>query len=82
MQDATEHVSRGAKRVVYDRRTAAAPPISALRARRNCPCHRCGFPSPSIFERTPLANRWVSERWEPVAVDAADDDAALGARRR
>ncbi len=26
------------------------------------------FPVAVIFERTPLANRWVSERWEPVAV--------------
>jgi hypothetical protein len=26
------------------------------------------FPVAVIFERTPLSNRWVSERWEPVAV--------------
>jgi hypothetical protein len=26
------------------------------------------FPVAVIFERTTLANRWVSERWEPVAV--------------
>ena len=26
------------------------------------------FPVAVIFERTPLANRWVSERWEPIAV--------------
>jgi uncharacterized protein DUF3305 len=27
------------------------------------------FPVAVIFQRTPLANRWVSERWEPVAVE-------------
>ena len=26
------------------------------------------FPVAVIFERTTLANRWVSERWEPIAV--------------
>jgi len=26
------------------------------------------FPVAVIFERTALANRWVSERWEPIAV--------------
>ena len=26
------------------------------------------FPIAVIFQRTPLANRWVSERWEPVGV--------------
>jgi len=28
------------------------------------------FPVAVTFRRTPLANRWVSERWEPVAVEA------------
>ena len=27
------------------------------------------FPVAVIFQRTPLANRWVSERWEPIAVE-------------
>lgn len=27
------------------------------------------FPLAVIFQRTPLSNRWVSERWEPVAVE-------------
>ena len=27
------------------------------------------FPLAVILQRTPLANRWVSERWEPVAVE-------------
>ena len=54
------------------------------------------FPVAVIIERMPLANRWVSERWEPVAVvprlaprrrrraDAIADDAdahALALRR-
>ena len=26
------------------------------------------FPVSVIFKRTALANRWVSERWEPIAV--------------
>ena len=26
------------------------------------------FPIAVIFERTPIVNRWVSERWEPIAV--------------
>ena len=26
------------------------------------------FPVAVIFERTTLTNRWVSERWEPIAV--------------
>jgi hypothetical protein len=26
------------------------------------------FPVAVIFERTTLANRWISERWEPIAV--------------
>ena len=26
------------------------------------------FPVSLIFQRTPLANKWVNERWEPVAV--------------
>ena len=33
-----------------------------------CPCHTLRFPVAVIMQRTPLANRWVSERWEPVAV--------------
>jgi hypothetical protein len=32
------------------------------------------FPVSVIIERTPLANRWQSERWEPVAVEAAEGD--------
>ena len=27
------------------------------------------FPVAVVFRRTPLANRWISERWEPVAVE-------------
>ena len=51
---------------MYDRRRTALPfflcelpefPMSPLR-----------FPVAVIFERTPVANRWVGERWEPVAV--------------
>jgi len=34
------------------------------------------FPVAVIVERTPLLNRWISERWEPVAVLQAADDAA------
>src|SRR5438552_3549695 len=28
------------------------------------------FPVAVIFRRTPLANRWASERWEPIAVES------------
>jgi len=34
------------------------------------------FPVAVIFERTPIANRWVGERWEPVAVLPRAVDAA------
>ena len=39
------------------------------------------FPVSVIFQRTALANRWVSERWEPVAVvqPAVDASAPAGA---
>ena len=33
------------------------------------------FPVAVIFQRTPLANRWASERWEPVAVMPPPADA-------
>jgi hypothetical protein len=33
------------------------------------------FPVAVIFERTPVVNRWVSERWEPVAVVPPSADA-------
>ena len=35
------------------------------------------FPVAVVIERTPLVNRWISERWEPVAVEKADDDEAV-----
>ena len=31
------------------------------------------FPVAVIFQRTPLANRWASERWEPDAVEPQPD---------
>ena len=31
------------------------------------------FPVSVVFRRTPLTNRWVSERWEPIAVIPPDD---------
>ena len=37
------------------------------------------FPVTVIFERTTIANRWVSERWEPVAIVPATG-AAPGVR--
>ena len=50
---------------MIDRRRARVP-LAARRAIVHA--SRCGFPSPSIIRRTPLVqNRWVSERWEPVA---------------
>ncbi len=36
------------------------------------------FPVAVVMQRTPLANRWVSERWEPVSVLPRDDDAPPG----
>ena len=40
------------------------------------------FPVAVIIERTPLVNRWISERWEPVAVLQATDDAATAGPAR
>jgi hypothetical protein len=40
------------------------------------------FPVAVIIERTPLVNRWISERWEPVAVELAADDAATAGPAR
>jgi hypothetical protein len=34
------------------------------------------FPIAVIFRRTPLANRWASERWEPLFVEADPTPAA------
>jgi hypothetical protein len=36
------------------------------------------FPVSVIIECTPLANRWQSERWEPVAVEIETDSPAAG----
>jgi hypothetical protein len=36
------------------------------------------FPVAVIMQRTPLDNRWASERWEPVAVVPHADDAPEG----
>src|SRR4029077_16924680 len=52
--------------VVYDR-PPHAPRFSLCRA-PELPMSPMRFPVAVIFERTTLANRWVSERWEPVAV--------------
>jgi hypothetical protein len=40
------------------------------------------FPVAVIIERTPVVNRWISERWEPVAVEPAADDAATAGPAR
>jgi hypothetical protein len=37
------------------------------------------FPVSVILQRTPLANRWVAERWEPVEVERSADEAAATA---
>lgn len=39
------------------------------------------FPVAVIMQRLPVANRWVSERWEPVAVLAADGAGASAPER-
>lgn len=36
------------------------------------------FPIAVIFRRTPLASRWASERWEPVAVEIESRPAPAG----
>ena len=38
------------------------------------------FPVSVVVQCTPLASRWQSERWEPVAVEAAQGDPATAAR--
>ena len=49
------------------------------------------FPVAVIMQRTPLANRWVDERWEAIAVEVAEessesaqrlDDASSGTKWR
>jgi len=40
------------------------------------------FPVAVVIERIPLVNRWISERWEPVAVEQAADDAATAGPAR
>jgi len=37
------------------------------------------FPVAVIMQRTPLVNRWVSERWEPVAIECVPDAAGPAA---
>jgi hypothetical protein len=37
------------------------------------------FPVAVTLRRTPLANRWVSERWEPVAVELEAEPSPSGA---
>ena len=37
------------------------------------------FPVAVTLRRTPLANRWVSERWEPVAVEPESEPSPPGA---
>ena len=32
------------------------------------------FPVCVILQRTPIVNRWITEHWEPVAVEIADGD--------
>ncbi|MEP7181214.1 MAG: DUF3305 domain-containing protein [Betaproteobacteria bacterium] len=34
------------------------------------------FPVAVLMQRTPLANRWISERWEPAAVEPLPADVA------
>ena len=38
------------------------------------------FPVSVVVQCTPLASRWQSERWEPVAVETAADDPTSAAR--
>jgi uncharacterized protein DUF3305 len=49
------------------------------------PTHTLRFSVAVLMQRTPLANRWASERWDPVAVlpvpaDAANADAPVCVR--
>jgi hypothetical protein len=50
--------------------------VRAFHARQTPPMPMTAmrFPVTVIFERTPLENRWASERWEPVEVLPALDD--------
>jgi hypothetical protein len=40
------------------------------------------FPVSVILERTPIVNRWVAERWEPVAVELAGEGEVRSAPSR
>ena len=40
------------------------------------------FPVAVLMQRTPLANRWIDERWEPVAVLPLAAEAAAGVPER
>jgi hypothetical protein len=44
------------------------PSFFSLRSALELPMSPLRFPVSVIFERTALINRWVSERWEPLAV--------------
>lgn len=37
------------------------------------------FPVAVIFQRTTVANRWITERWEPVAIACSSADATIAA---
>ena len=79
MRRATSDVSRGANRWCMIARIGSALgfhsggsiPMSMTSAR---------FPVSVVVQCTPLASRWQSERWEPVAVEAAADEPTSASR--
>lgn len=63
---------------MYDRAAPLRPRLS-IRIQSEMSMSNVRFPVAVIIRRVPLANRWVSERWEPVAVEPqAEEFAAAG----
>lgn len=65
--------------MVYDR---LRPRASRSRDTPEMPMTNVRFPVAVIVARTPVVNRWITERWEPIAVMPAADGAAAAAPER
>ena len=68
-ESAMGDVSRGNPLVYHRPRLAAGPFDSWCRSLMSMTPMR--FPVCVILQRTPLVNRWIAERWEPVAIELA-----------
>ena len=60
---------------MYDRRALAASECEPP----NIPMSTMRFPVAITMRRTPVANRWISERWEPLVVEVDAETVAITA---